>query len=73
MLVRQKTLKRWGEKARKAKGKAPASKGDLRHYTNEGSGGKQHPREREENGDTIIFTLSHCTQHMIVTEFHVMS
>ncbi len=35
-------------------------------------GGKQYPPEGEENGHTIIFTLSHCSQHVILTEFQIM-
>ena len=57
MLVRQKTLKRWGEKARKAKGKAPPSKGDLRNYPNEGWR-KAAPTRRRSRTETQL--SSHC-------------
>ena len=35
-------------------------------------GGKQYPPEGEPNRGTIIFTLSHCSQHVILTEFQIM-
>ena len=63
MLVRQKTLKRWGEKARKAKGKAPPSKGDLRHYPNEGWRKAAPTWRRRERRHNYLHTITLYTTH----------
>ena len=73
MLVRQKTLNKAYEVRKPEKRR-------VRHHhprvacgaTPTKEGGMQYPPEGEENGGTIIFTLSHCTQHVTLTEFHIM-
>ena len=58
MFVRQKTLKRWGEKARKTEGKAPPPKGGLRHYPNEGGRNAVPTRRRGEQRHNHLHTVT---------------